>query len=75
MLFRSGSVELGFYNHHTSVFPQMLVPKEWAERHKPEPGGWYVVYTDGYASYSPAKAFEDGYHGYNALGVCAESSG
>ena len=31
------------------------------EKHRPEPGGYYVVYDDGYKSYSPAKAFEDGY--------------
>lgn len=24
-------------------------------------GGYYVVYDDGYTSYSPAKAFEEGY--------------
>lgn len=33
----------------------------WALRHKPEVGGYYVVYEDGYASYSPAQAFEEGY--------------
>lgn len=31
------------------------------QKHKPEPGGYYVVYADGYDSYSPAKAFEEGY--------------
>lgn len=30
-------------------------------RHMPEPGGYYVLYEDGYQSYSPAKAFEEGY--------------
>lgn len=25
------------------------------------PGGYYVVYDDGYTSFSPAKAFEEGY--------------
>ena len=30
-------------------------------KHKPEVGGYYVVYKDGYKSYSPAEAFEDGY--------------
>lgn len=30
-------------------------------KHKPEAGGYYVVYADGYKSFSPAKAFEDGY--------------
>ena len=30
-------------------------------KHNPQPGGYYVVYDDGYASYSPAQAFESGY--------------
>lgn len=34
---------------------------EWFMKHKPESGGYYVLYEDGYASYSPAKAFESGY--------------
>lgn len=33
----------------------------WFAKHKPEPGGYYVQYADGYRSYSPAGAFEDGY--------------
>jgi hypothetical protein len=33
----------------------------WYRKHAPEPGGYYVVYPDGYKSYSPAKAFEEGY--------------
>lgn len=32
----------------------------WA-RNKPEPGGYFVQYEDGYQSYSPMKAFEEGY--------------
>lgn len=43
------------------VFPSVPVGKEWIARHKPEVGGYYVVYEDGYQSYLPAKAFEDGY--------------
>jgi hypothetical protein len=30
-------------------------------KHQPQIGGYYVVYADGYQSFSPAKAFEDGY--------------
>lgn len=37
------------------------VPPEYVNKHQPEAGGYYVVYADGYASYSPAKAFEEGY--------------
>ena len=34
---------------------------DYSGKHKPESGGYYVVYRDGYKSYSPAKAFEPGY--------------
>ena len=37
------------------------VSKEYLEKHRPEVGGYYVVYKDGYKSYSPADAFEEGY--------------
>ncbi len=37
------------------------VTEAFIEKHDPEAGGYYVVYADGYASYSPAKAFEEGY--------------
>jgi hypothetical protein len=42
-------------------FEPIPVTKEWVEKHKPMPGGYYVVYSDSYTSYSPEKAFEDGY--------------
>ncbi len=34
---------------------------EYFDKHKPQVGGYYVVYKDGYKSWSPAEAFEDGY--------------
>ena len=34
---------------------------EYMHKHKPQVGGYYVVYADGYKSFSPAEAFEDGY--------------
>ncbi len=37
------------------------VSGEYMWKHNPEVGGYYVVYKDGYKSYSPAKAFEEGY--------------
>ena len=37
------------------------VAGDYAAKHNPKAGGYYVVYDDGYASYSPAKAFEEGY--------------
>jgi hypothetical protein len=37
------------------------VDQEYMLKHKPEVGGYYVVYKDGYKSFSPADVFEDGY--------------
>jgi hypothetical protein len=37
------------------------VDGNYVNKHNPEAGGYYVVYQDGYTSYSPAKAFEEGY--------------
>lgn len=37
------------------------VDYNYIRKHNPEVGGYYVVYKDGYKSYSPAKAFEEGY--------------
>ena len=33
----------------------------YVAKHNPREGGYYVVYPDGYKSFSPAAAFEDGY--------------
>ncbi len=37
-----------------------LLP-DWHAKHKPQIGGYYVEYEDGYKSYSPAVPFESGY--------------
>jgi hypothetical protein len=37
-----------------------LLP-DWHAKHKPQVGGYLVQYDDGYTSFSPAKAFEEGY--------------
>ncbi|WP_257827944.1 hypothetical protein [Burkholderia glumae] len=37
------------------------VSESYIEKHKPQVGGYYVVYADGYKSFSPAEAFESGY--------------
>lgn len=37
------------------------VSDAYVMKHKPEVGGYYVRYKDGYESYSPAQAFEEGY--------------
>ena len=36
------------------------VSSEYMNKHQPEVGGYYVVYEDGYKSFSPADAFEKG---------------
>ena len=42
-------------------YSPVTVSVDWFFSRKPEVGGYYVVYADGYSSYSPAKAFESGY--------------
>ena len=42
-------------------FAQFKVDFDFVVKHKPQAGGYYVVYEDGYKSFSPAEAFESGY--------------
>lgn len=42
-------------------FAPFDVDSHFMAKHAPEPGGYYVVYDDGYKSFSPAEAFEAGY--------------
>lgn len=44
-----------------------LVSDAWFLRHKPEVGGYFVEYDDGYKSYSPAQPFEKGYVPYEHI--------
>lgn len=37
------------------------VDQRYMHKHEPIAGGYFVVYEDGYQSFSPAKAFEEGY--------------
>ena len=37
------------------------LPEEYFAKHRPFMGGYFVVYKDGYQSFSPQDAFEDGY--------------
>lgn len=52
-----GQYRLGF----TAIQAFKLVGAPWFDKHKPEVGGYYVVCADGYESYSPGAAFEEGY--------------
>jgi hypothetical protein len=42
-------------------FAPFKVDHAYMRQHKPEVGGYYVRYEDGYISYSPAEPFEGGY--------------
>lgn len=55
---REEKVTLSFADEKYSP---IQVSAEWANKHSIEVGGYYVVYQDGYTSFSPAKAFEEGY--------------
>lgn len=51
------------------------VSAEYVTKHNPQGGGYFVVYSDGYQSYSPAKAFEEGYSpvGNMSFGIALEA--
>ncbi len=42
-------------------FASFEVSAEYVSKHKPQAGGYYVVYEDGYESWSPKEVFEKGY--------------
>lgn len=44
------------------------VPLDFLHRHSPEIGGYFVVYGDGYISYSPAATFQAGYRNIELSG-------
>jgi len=39
----------------------VVVTAEYMKKHRPQVGGYYVLYEDGYHSFSPCAAFESGY--------------
>ena len=43
------------------AYPSIMVSAEYMRKHTPGAGGYYVLYDDGYESFSPAIAFEEGY--------------
>lgn len=53
-----GSRLLAFENER---YAPLCVTGDFMQNHRPEVGGYYVRYKDGYESYSPAQAFEEGY--------------
>ena len=55
--------------HGTNLLTQLVlkpgviatVDRVWMRKHEPQVGGYFVVYKDGYCSFSPAEPFESGY--------------
>ena len=43
------------------LFAPVDADEEMFSRYTPQIGDYYVVYSDGYKSFSPKKAFEEGY--------------
>jgi hypothetical protein len=42
-------------------YADIKVDPAFCRKHEPKIGGYYVIYEDGYQSFSPADAFEGGY--------------
>lgn len=42
-------------------YAPVRVSNAYVRKHMPQVGGYWVRYQDGYESWSPAKAFEEGY--------------
>ena len=53
-----GGMTLHPVNTDTKPF---YITQEFIDRHKPQVGGYFVEYEDGYQSFSPANVFESGY--------------
>ena len=60
--------EIGLYdedggaqiNPEEEGYDSFDVSQAYVDKHNPKKGGYYVVYEDGYKSFSPAEAFEKG---------------
>jgi len=57
-----GNCTLTFEDSHYS---KKFMSSEYALKHKPYAGGYYVLYKGGYESFSPASDFEGGYERIN----------
>ena len=54
-------VVLALHNPDGEFHSFRTVSDGYFERHNPQIGGYWVLYEDGYESFSPAEAFEGGY--------------
>ena len=53
-----GKNTLTFYDRK---YKNLEVSQEYMKKHRPHAGGYFVVYKDGYYSFSPSEPFESGY--------------
>ncbi|MGF6308568.1 hypothetical protein ABIB82_002205 [Bradyrhizobium sp. i1.8.4] len=60
---RNGGRSIAFPDHAAADdgYGKFYVGGEYVRKHNPQVGGYYVVYEDGYKSFSPADAFEGGH--------------
>jgi hypothetical protein len=56
-----GQHDLRLFFHSRFNCKPVGISRNWFENHHPTPGGYFVVYEDGYTSFSPRQAFEAGY--------------
>lgn len=70
----TGNTTLGLVDPSGKPLLPQTVPGDWVVKKAPEGaaanlvGGYFVKYPDGFTSWSPAKAFEEGYTGLPAEG-------
>lgn len=50
-----------FFTPAEPGYADIKLDPQYVTKHDPQVGGYYVVYEDGYKSWSPAEAFENGY--------------
>jgi hypothetical protein len=61
-VFPDGVMELNVEDPRTGICACVAPADKMFSRYRPVPEDYYVVYDDGYASISPGRAFEEGYH-------------
>lgn len=57
----NGGAIVKFVKPEGVYYEDVIVEQEYLDKHTPIAGGYYVVYEDGYLSFSPAEVFEGGY--------------
>lgn len=57
----NGGAILKFESNPDTKYEDIMVEQAYLDKHNPQIGGYYVVYEDGYESFSPTDAFESGY--------------